>query len=325
MTREMLLSPEELENSWSLRSGEGKLNIRGSARGIQLISRSPDLLSRIPTHVLETKRNLLPPNRLILVEDEDMLEVTSSGDGSTTLVYGDERLASGAEQGKYLQRDLIWVALPLLEQSRQAGDQYLVHGSAVDIEGKGVLFIGPTHSGKTSLAATLGFEYGYNIIATEHALLGPQGIEGGTHIMELYRGLKNYIPHIPVDPPEGDGWDKPSRTEIDLVACNKHSKGAPLSKIVWVQVVHESKEITHTTWSPRKSKVMLSEAMSWMINSSQSFVHDFANKLPPLDFNPEIRTRRIGQINQWVDEQGIRIDFIKGNADAIAARVLELL
>lgn len=141
----------------------------------------------------------------------------------------------------------------------------------------------------------------------------------------MYRGLKNYIPSIPIEPPEGSGWDKSSRTEIDLVACGKHSQGAPLSRIIWVQVVHESQEITHTTWSPRKSKVMLSEAMSWMINSSQSFVHDFKNKLPPLDFDPETRARRIGQINQWVDEQGIRIDYIKGSADAIATQVCKLV
>lgn len=324
MIPEISLSPEQEKNSWSLQSGEGKLDIHGSARGIQLIKGLPDLLYRVPIHALETKRNLLPPNKLILVEDEDILEVTPNIDGSTTLVYGDKRLTK-SEQGKYLQRDLVWIALPLLEQSRQAGGQYLVHGSAVDIDGKGILFIGPTHSGKTSLAATLGFGYNYNIIATEHALLGPQGIEGGTHIMELYRGLKNHIPCIPVETPDGDGWDKASRTEIDLVACGKHSRGAPLSKIIWVQVVHGSQEITHTTWSPRKSKVMLSETMSWMINSSQSFIHDFASKLPPLDFNPEIRTRRIGQINQWVDEQGIRIDYIKGNADAIARQVLELV
>lgn len=128
-----------------------------------------------------------------------------------------------------------------------------------------------------------------------------------------------------VEPPEGSGWDKSSRTAIDLVACGKHSIGAPLSRIIWVQVVHESEQVTHTTWSSRKSKVMLSEAMSWMINSSQSFIHNFTSKLPPLDFDPEIRSRRIGQINQWVDKQDIRIDYIKGNADAIAARVLELL
>lgn len=325
MTHEIFISPEGLESSWLLQSGEGRLDVQGSHKGIQLISNSPDLLYRVPTHVLETRRNPLPTNRLILVEDEDILEVIPNGSGSTTLVYGDKRLASKAEQGSYLQRDLVWITLPLLEQSRQAGGQYLVHGSAVDVDGKGVLFIGPTHSGKTSLAATLGFGHGYNIIATEHALLGPQGIEGGTHIMELYRGLKNYIPSIPVEPPEGSGWDKSSRTAIDLVACGKHSIGAPLSRIIWVQVVHESEQVTHTTWSSRKSKVMLSEAMSWMINSSQSFIHNFTSKLPPLDFDPEIRSRRIGQINQWVDKQDIRIDYIKGNADAIAARVLELL
>ncbi len=325
MTHEISISPEGLESSWSLRSGEGRLDIQGSHKSVQLIKDSPDLLYRVPTNVLETSRNTYSPNRLILVENKDMLEVIPNGNGSITLVYGDKRLAPKAEQGRYLQRDLVWIALPLLEQSRQAGGQYLVHGSAVDVDGKGVLFIGPTHSGKTSLAATLGFGYGYNIIATEHALLGPQGIEGGTHIMELYRGLKNHIPSIPVEPPEGSGWDKLSRAEIDVVACGKHSQGAPLSRIIWVQVVHESEQLTHTTWSPRKSKVMLSESMSWMINSSQSFVHDFTSKLPPLDFDPEIRARRIGQINQWVDEQGIRIDYIKGNADAIADRVLELL
>lgn len=325
MNHEIPLSSEELKSRCFLRSGEGKLIICGSTIGVKLLKNSPDLWSRIPTQVLETKRNILPPNKLILVEDKDFLEIVQNKDGSTTLIYGDRRLNPSSQPEKYLQRDLVWIALPLLEQSRQAGDQYLVHGSAVDIDGKGILFIGPTHSGKTSLAATLGFGYGYKIIAAEHALLGPLGIEGGTHIMELYRGLKNYIPSIPIEPPEGDGWDKSSRTEIDLVACNKHSQGAPLSRIIWVQVVHESKGITHTTWSPRKSKVILSEAMSWMIDSSQSFVHNFADKLPSLDFNPETRARRIARINQWIDEQGIRIDYIKGNADAIATRVLELI
>jgi len=64
---ERLSFPEVAKTSWLLKSGEGKVDILGSAKTIQLLHCSPDLHYRVPVYTLETKENPSPSNRLILI------------------------------------------------------------------------------------------------------------------------------------------------------------------------------------------------------------------------------------------------------------------
>ena len=54
-------------------------------------------------------------------------------------------------QDKYLARDLVWIVMPILEANRQTNRQFLAHSSAVERDGRGVVFFGQTHSGKSLL------------------------------------------------------------------------------------------------------------------------------------------------------------------------------
>lgn len=225
-------------------------------------------------------------------------------------------------------RDLVWILLPVLEYSRQYNKQYLLHASAVEINKKGVLIFGPTHSGKTSIAAILGFKYKNKIIGTEHTLIGKEGIDGGTHIMELYSGIKRFIPEIPI-PGDDVGWEKHHRVNIDLREKGQYTKKVPLNLIIYPNIIPSSgsknSAFTHQKWSKRKSKVIFNEQLGWMLNAPLSFIHNIRSKMPSLDTNPEIIKKRIEYVNFIFDKTDVdSIHFIKGTPQQIAEKILEL-
>ena len=164
------------------------------------------------------------------------------------------------------------------------------------------------------------------MIGTEHTLLGRGEIEGGAHWMEVSRGLKQFIPELPVGDPIGqDIWGRENRDAIDLTLFNKHKSFSPLSLLVYVSVVHgaENLDLTVSEWSARKTRVLLGEWMRWMIQGSQTYLHNCGRQLPSLD-TLEISEKRMALVDEWIKE-GKRVLFLKGTADDIAKEVLKRL
>lgn len=69
------------------------------------------------------------------------------------------------------QNDIIELAGYLLERSRQEKGIYSIHSNAVEAKGKGLLFFGPPHSGKTTLSLLVAKNYGGKIISDDMTLL----------------------------------------------------------------------------------------------------------------------------------------------------------
>jgi hypothetical protein len=235
--------------------------------------------------------------------------------------YGDARLnvEDCFEKDKYLERDLVWLTLTALEASRQMNGQFLVHASAVEKDGKGVVFFGQTHAGKSLISSTLGFKYGFNIVGTEHTLLGKNGIEGGTHVMEFSKGLKTFLPELPVEDPVGELWSRENRTSLDLKKINKNSPGAEIAGLVYVSMADS--DLTMVEWGDRKTLVQMGEWLRWMINSSQTFIHGGKRQMPSLD-TLEISEKRMSFISNLI-KNGKHVYFIKGRPDDVAQAVIK--
>jgi len=318
-------TPENLRFSRVyFRSGKGEIQVVAPDFWIEQIQECEDFRYRVPLPDFSIFGERVSPRLELNPACDDLIEIKDE-EGVLKIKYGDRRFNS-APQDKYLRRDLTWLILSVLERARESQGQFLVHASSIEKNGRGAVFLGQTHAGKTSLAAVLAFRYGCNVIGTEHTLLGRSGIEGGTHWMEVSRGVKQFIPELPVGDPIGqDIWGRENRDVIDLTLFNKHKSSAPLSLLVYVSVVHGARnfDLTVSEWSARKTRVLLGEWMRWMIQGSQTYLHNCRRQLPSLD-TLEISGKRMTLIDEWIKE-GKKVLFLKGTADDIAKEVLKRL
>jgi len=307
-----------------IKSGLAKLNLRAPEIISSRITQAPDFSYRIPGAVVEENIPVLEPQIPVLDirAGEDIFSHIWT-DEHLQVSYSDTRLNSPNcfAQDKYLARDLVWIVMPILEANRQTNRQFLAHSSAVERDGRGVVFFGQTHSGKSLLSGTLGFRYGFNIVGTEHTLLGENGIEGGSHIMYCSKGLKKFLPELPVEDPVGEPWSKENRTSLDLREIGKHSSGADISGLVYVSACGSDSDLKVVEWGRRKTLTEMGDWLRWMINASQTYIHNCESQMPPLD-TLEISRKRMTFIEGLVD-RGIRINFIQGPSDQIARTVLK--
>ena len=313
---------ETLRETIVVESSLAKLNIDAPSFVLKKIVSAPDFLYRVPSGKFLKDLNFheLEIPALVITAEEDVCKQEREN-GVLRIYYGDTRLKSKDcfEKDKYLERDLVWLTLTVLEASRQMNGQFLAHASAVEKNGQGVVFFGQTHSGKSLISSTLGFKYGFNIVGTEHTLLGKDGIEGGTHVMEFSKGLKNFLPELPVEDPIGNPWSKENRTSLDLKKIEKHSPGAEIAGLVYVSIADQ--DLTMVEWGDRKTLVQMGEWLRWMINSSQTLIHNGKRQMPSLD-TLEISEKRMDFINNLI-KNGKHIFFIKGRPDDVAKAVIE--
>jgi hypothetical protein len=313
---------ETLRETMVVESSSARLNIDAPSFVLNKIISAPDFFYRIPGGKFLKDLNFHEweiPTLSITVESDVCKQEWR--DGILRITYGDHRLTDKDcfEKDKYLERDLVWLALTALEASRQMNGQFLVHASAVEKNGQGVVFFGQTHAGKSLISSTMGFKYGFNIIGTEHTLLGKNGIEGGTHVMEFSKGLKKFLPELPVEDPVGNPWSKENRTSLNLEKINKYSSGAKIAGLVYISIADS--DLTMVEWGDRKTLVQMGEWLRWMINSSQTLIHSGKRQMPSLD-TLEISEKRMSFIHNLIEE-GKRVHFIKGRPDDIAQKIIK--
>lgn len=313
---------ETLRKTIVVESSLARLNIDAPSFVLDKIVSAPDFSYRIPGGKFLKDLNFHEWEIPVLsINAESDVYKQEWKNGILRIIYGDHRLAHKDcfKKDKYLERDLVWLALTALEASRQMNGQFLAHASAVEKNGRGVVFFGQTHSGKSLISSTLGFKYGFNIVGTEHTLLGKDGIEGGTHVMEFSKGLKNFLLELPVESPVGNPWSKENRTSLNLEEINKYSPGAKIAGLVYVSIADQ--DLTVTKWGDRKTLVQMGEWLRWMINSSQTLIHSGKRQMPSLD-TLEISEKRMLFIHNLIKE-GKRVYFIKGRPDEIAQAVIK--
>lgn len=313
---------EALRKTIVVESLSAKLNIDAPDFVLKKIISAPEFLYKIPNGKFSedlSSHEWKIPTLSITTESDTFKQEWKNG--ILRVAYGDQRLAQKNcfEKDKYLERDLVWMALTCLEASRQTNDQFLVHASAVEKNGKGVVFFGQTHSGKSLISSTLGFKYGFNIVGTEHTLLGKKGIEGGTHVMEFSKGLKTFLPELPVEDSAEEQWSRENKTSLDLEKIQKHSPEAAIAGLVYISIADS--DLTFVEWGSRKTIVIMGEWLRWMINSSQTLIHGGKRQMPSLD-TLELSEKRMSFIHNLIKE-GKRIYYIKGRPDEIAQKIIK--
>jgi len=102
---------------------------------------------------------------------------------------------SGSCTGYELSFDIAAVLSKMFEKCYFRKGYHSLHSSAVSKKGSAVLFLGPSHSGKSTLAAYLSMNYGLNYISGDRTLLKGAKIIGGTKKDMMRSGSLKFFNH----------------------------------------------------------------------------------------------------------------------------------
>jgi len=107
---------------------------------------------------------------------------------------------------------LLYAAYPLLEDQRQSKNWLTAYSAAVSVDDSGILLLGKSGAGKTSVAVDLCRRYGAELIGNDLIILGLRDeqliVKAGTKFLFLrYESVKkslpdmiNVFPRVPVEP-----------------------------------------------------------------------------------------------------------------------------
>ena len=216
--------------------------------------------------------------------------------------------------------DIIKLCNLLSERSFQENGLYSVHAAAFELNGNGVLVLGESMAGKSTLLLEVLGHYGANLIGTEQVIVSEQHLlVGGTRSIASRKGsfdffhkdLKNRIKKI----------HKSGRLLFDAESLGvREVHNIPLKVVLYpkVTVVHapEKYEINRNT-----KKYLLGKNLGEGIHGLDS-ICDQTVPLQSLDTS-EIRYRRLQTANHIAES--IPFFLIAGTPSSILENVLEEL
>lgn len=130
------------------------------------------------------------------------------------------------------QTTLRCLALLLTEVKRQSTKRFMVHASAVELNGRGAVLVGPTGAGKTSLALDLCLRHGFRLLSADWTIVGQRGdspfILGGSKVLNLRLGsLRMVSPELAgslfSETNQNEAWNVKHRVQpqrIGIAVCS---------------------------------------------------------------------------------------------------------
>lgn len=219
-------------------------------------------------------------------------------------------------------KNLLWMLLPIFERLHGERSNFTVHATAFAKDGKGVIAVGETHSGKTSTLLHAMLECGFSGIAGEHALVSEDSILAGTKAVEFFSGLAARLPALYHHLGGASiGWEKQHRIQIPMSELGPTLEACPLTMVVFPMVTSEERAQT-IIWTKRKMEIELYKKLSEMIRAFNSFLFNNAAGFPALD-DMALSTQRMACAIQIVRSCPFLV--IKGSADQIVDEIEETL
>jgi len=170
---------------------------------------------------------------------------------------------------------LLYAAYPFLEAQRQVHSWLTAYSAAVSLDGRGILLLGKSGAGKTSVALDMCIRYKAKIIGNDLVILGIQkdGIyaKAGTKFFYLRyesikRGLPDLLKYFPVNPEET--WLCKKKINPDELLINKENSSVKIYSSFLVHVDNNLSSIYVKKDNNLATKLFLIENFSRYIRGS---------------------------------------------------------
>lgn len=210
--------------------------------------------------------------------------------------------------------DIITIIDYYINYLRQYEEQYLIHGSAISKNGKGVILFGSTSSlGKTTLALNLCLKDKFEFIADEKILLNKElKILGGTKMIEynketLFKSVNIDLNCLPVEKLKKEITVQNSAVDLELAIQPMLSIGGDLEIEKWTKL---------------KSNFHIYEESSRSIRGISRRICDFTLPIQSVD-NQELSLKR-STFSQLFAEY-IDCYTIKGDIEKVSEKLEKLI
>lgn len=231
---------------------------------------------------------------------------------------------------------IAWVSYWMMEQQKQEKSYFTMHSSALTINGKGILLLGQSGAGKTSLMLNLCQKYPSTVISNDLTVVrhDPQSrkmflIDGTKEIRLRLASVEKNFPNLRYLFPgnNASAWESKVVVSPEGIGLKSES-GTPEIHSVF-EVYLDSKGTDDLSIKQEKEipiRYKLYEDMSRIVRGSAISVFDgkqkFLGYMPSLD-SDKIHDNRVSCIEEMVDNIGV-ISVSGGNIEEVTEAIYKL-
>lgn len=231
---------------------------------------------------------------------------------------------------------LAYLGFWVMEAQRQVESMYTIHSSALAIEGKGVLLLGHSGAGKTSILFGLGNRYNCEVISNDLTIVAHNPntrsmalIDGTKEIPLRLASVKARLPHL-VDlfPDNGQSpWETKVVVSPEMIGMKSATGPRTLESAFAIHLdVHESDSLLIHKTEGIAIRYTLYEDMSRIIRGNAISLFGVNNNIlgytPSLD-NLDLHQKRVAAIECLLNEIGVW-SVSGGNLNQICEAIYEL-
>lgn len=271
-----------------------------------LISRTGEYISSFPGWDVRLEPSATTHEIVYIESDKSYVEWDSKF--SVLTAYGKRE---DYEDGQAIAYIGFW----LMEVQRQSKSTFTLHSSAFELQGKGVLLLGHSGSGKTSVLMGMCERFGGRVISNDLTILrhGAQNdtmvLENGTKEIRLrYSSIKSRFKHLlPLFLSDsGSGWTTKIPVSPKDLGFESFERECLLRKVFSIHLDKDEKSpLVVSRETDIAIRYLLYEDMSRIIRGSAISLFGKDNKflgyLPSLD-SQELHNKRVAAIQYIVDD-----------------------
>ena len=230
-----------------------------------------------------------------------------------------------------------WISYWMMEAQRQGKSLFTLHASALTIANKGILLLGHSGSGKTSVMLDLCRKHNGEVLSNDLTIVGHDRSSGQMALVEGTRKIGLRLSSIAKNFPDlnylfpaqaGSAWE--TKTVVTPEQIGLHSSSEPNTLDAIFEIHVDSKEqdpllVQREDGIPIHYRMY--EDMSRIVRGSAISVFgstaDFLGYMPSLDTESR-QNNRVECINQMVKKNGV-VSVSGGNLDEISETIYELI